>query len=160
MKSIAAIACLLTVAACTPAALSTTEPASFNPTETAPSDSTCETHTASVEMSVPEGELQVGDVVSLTVQLKNDGCVALGLPQYRITIHSDHDSPIFEPDAPEPIVHNLGVGPGGSDAAIFPLQAIAAGQAEITSLVSFEVHLNGAYWSSSSGEPLILTVLP
>ena len=45
----------------------------------------CERHTASVELSATETRIGVGDVVTVTVTLRNEGCVALGMPKYVLT---------------------------------------------------------------------------
>lgn len=121
----------------------------------------CETHTASVVLASSAESLQVGDTVTVAVTLNNSGCTALGLPQYRLYIQSEGPESILAPDNPEPMIHYLGVAPEQSDLAEFELQAVADGQAIVTALVSFEVHLGypgPAYWGSASGESLLITV--
>lgn len=89
--------------------------------------------------------------------------MALGLPQYRLTIKSEGADLIFNPEDPEPIVQSLGVAPGESDSADFDLKAVASGQATFTASVSFEVHIGypgPAYWGSSSGGPLNVIIAP
>ena len=61
--------------------------------------------------------------MTVTVTLRNEGCVALGLPQYRLQVRSLEPGSFLEPSDPEPIVHYLAVGPGQSDAADFLLRA-------------------------------------
>jgi DNA/RNA endonuclease YhcR with UshA esterase domain len=86
----------------------------------------------------------------------------VGLPLYRLSVQSDGPEPILEPEQPEPVEHTLGLDPGESDAAEFPLRAVRAGRAMLTAEASFEVHLGypgPAYWSSSSaGDPLVIAV--
>ena len=163
---------ILTVGACTPAPLPMTVSTSTDtPTATAepqlaetqtvpPTPTlTCEAHTASMVLSVSDETPQVGGTVKVTVTLNNEGCVALGLPQYRLRIRSDTPESVFASSNLEPVVHYLAVAPGQSDTAEFDLRAIADGQVTLSASASFEVHLGypgPAYWgSSSSGEHLI-----
>ena len=96
------------------------------------------------------------------MRLNNEGCVALGLPQYRLYVQTDGPESIFTPDHLEPVVHYLAVGSGQSDSVEFDLTAVAGGQATLTASVSYEVHLAaGAYWGmSGTREPLTITVVP
>jgi hypothetical protein len=123
----------------------------------------CKTHTAGLTLSASAATLKVGDVVTVTATLANQGCVALGLPQYRLTIQADRTQPIFEPANPEPVVHSLAVGTGQSDTAQFALRAVGAGQATLNGTASFEVHLGypgPAYWGGAGAAPLVITVTP
>ena len=49
----------------------------------------CERETASVLLSAFTESFKVGEAVKVTVTVNNEGCVALGLPQYRLYIQSD-----------------------------------------------------------------------
>lgn len=124
----------------------------------------CEQETAALVLSTDRVIIKVGDPIKVTATLSNEGCVALGLPQYRLSITSDGSGPIFAPELPDPVVHYLAVGPGQLDAVEFTLMAVAAGQATITATVSYEVHLGypgPAYWGSTAVQtPLILTATP
>ena len=124
----------------------------------------CKSHTASTSISSTATTLQVGDVVTVTLTLSNEGCVALGLPQYRLQVRSQEPGSFLEPSDPEPIVHYLAVGPGQSDAADFVLRAAESGRTTLSDSASFEVHLGDpgpAYWGASgSEEALEIVVLP
>lgn len=133
--------------------------------DTPPSDPTptlaCDHDTALLILSTNAENVKVGDSVQVTVTVNNEGCVALGLPQYRLYIASDGSQPIFTPAAPDPVVHYLGVSPGQSDFAEFTLTAAASGQAKLTATVSYEVHIGypgPAYWGGAGSEPLVITV--
>jgi DNA/RNA endonuclease YhcR with UshA esterase domain len=106
--------------------------------------------------------LQVGDSVTISVELVNEGCAPVGLPLYRLFVQPDGTEPILEPEEPEPVEHTLGLHAGDWDAAEFILRAVKAGRVTLTAGASFEVHLGypgPAYWSSgSAGEPLVVTV--
>jgi hypothetical protein len=132
------------------------------PTPTPTPTISCETDTASVILSASAESLKVGDAVKVTVRVNNEGCVPLGLPQYRLYVQTDGPVSIFTPNKLEPVVHYLAVGSGQSDLAEFDLTAVASGQATLTASVSYEVHLAvGAYWGmSSTREPLIIIVAP
>jgi hypothetical protein len=148
---------MLIIGACVPAVSSETPTSRPTPTIS------CETHAASVVLAASAESLKVGDTVIVTATLNNRGCAALGLPQYRLYIQSDGPESVLAPDNPEPMTHYLEVAPEHSDTAEFDLQAVADGEAILTASVSFEVHLGypePAYWGSSSGEPLLITVAP
>ncbi len=125
----------------------------------APTPLPCETHTAAMELSASATTLTVGDVVTITVTLRNQGCSPLGLPKY--TLRSTLS--LFDPATPEDVTHYLAVQPGQADTAEFRLRVIEAGQATLTAGASFEVHLGypgPAYWAGSSAAPLVITVSP
>jgi len=108
--------------------------------------------------------LRVGEAVTVTVVLSNEGDLALGLPQYWLNVGHPEAKSILNPNQPEAVVHHLAVPPGQSDTAAFVLRAVQPGQATVTASASFEVHLSypgPAYWGGShSKEPLLLTVEP
>jgi hypothetical protein len=124
----------------------------------------CERETASILLSVSTENAKVGDSVKVTVTVNNEGCLTLGLPQYRLYVQSDGPQSMFTPENPEPVVHYLGVDPGQFDAAEFDLTAVSSGQATLTAMVSYEVHLGfpgPAYWGAiGTREPLIIAVAP
>ena len=123
----------------------------------------CKVHTASMTLSSTATSLHVGEAVTVTVTLLNEGCVGLGLPQYRLQVHSAGSQPILEPSNPEPVVHYYGVAPGQSDTEEFSLRAVRSGQATLRASASFEAHLGypgPAYWGFSSSEPLTINVMP
>jgi hypothetical protein len=168
---------MLALAACNPAPspslpptttmpLSTTvSPTTVTPATVTPTIATvCEEHTSSTFLSVSSESLKVGDTVTVTVRLENEGCVGLGMPEYRLYIQSDGSDPIFMPDSPEPVIHYLTVLPGESDAVEFELTAVASGQAALTASSSFEVHPDypgGAYWGyDTTGQSTLITVAP
>jgi DNA/RNA endonuclease YhcR with UshA esterase domain len=115
-----------------------------------------------MSLEASSGTLQVGDSVTISVELVNQGCSMVGLPLYRLFVQPDGPEPILEPEEPEPVEHTLGVHLGDSDAGEFALRAVRAGRATLTAEASFEVHLGypgAAYWSGgSAGEPLVITV--
>jgi hypothetical protein len=123
----------------------------------------CDHDTASLVLSTNAENLKIGDSIQVTVTLNNTGCVALGMPQYRLSIDSGGSQASFTPAAPEPLVHYLAVNPGQTDSAEFTLTAAASGQAKLTATVSYEVHIGypgPAYWGGVSSEPLVITVTP
>jgi len=123
----------------------------------------CKTDTASVALSASATTLKKGEVVTVTATLINQGCVALGLPQYRLYVEAGGTEPLFDPDKPAPVVHQLAVAPGRSDATNFVLRAVGVGRATLRASASFEVHLGypgPAYWGSNSSEALVITVTP
>jgi hypothetical protein len=149
---------LFMVQACTSAVPTPTPTPTNTPTLTP--TPTCETHTASVALTASAERIQVGETVGVTVTLDNQGCVALGMPQYQLNIKP---GTLFAQTGSEPVVHYLSVAPGQSDTAAFELEAVASGRARVMASTSFEVHLGDtgpAYWGNSAGGPLFIEVAP
>jgi hypothetical protein len=126
-------------------------------------DGKCEKHTAVMTLSASATRLKIGEALTVTVTLANQGCGSLGMPQYRLYVGSDEAQLALDPSRPEPVVHYLGVAPGQSDAAEFVLRAVAPGRATLSASASFEFHIGypgPAYWGGSSAGPLVVTVQP
>lgn len=123
----------------------------------------CEHETATLSLSVTAENVKAGEAVKVTLALSNDGCLALGMPQYDLRIQPEGQA-IFEPGDPPQVTHYLAVAPGESDTVEFDITAVAEGEVGLTASVSYEVHLGypgPAYWGyRSSGEALIITVAP
>ncbi len=118
---------------------------------------------ASLHIQVDRSQVHVGDSVAVTVTLENEGRIALGLPQYRVSVEADGTPHPFEPQGPEAVEHYLQVNAGESDSATFELSATRSGQATLRASVSYEVHLGypgPAYWGGASAGPVVLTVIP
>ena len=123
----------------------------------------CERDTASLALSASAMTLKKGDAVTVTATLMNGGCVGLGLPQYRLYVQAEGTEPILTPDKPAPIVHELAVAPGRSDATTFSLRAVSAGRVTLNASASYEVHLGypgPAYLGSASSQSLVIAVTP
>ena len=123
----------------------------------------CERDTASLALSASAMTLKKGDAVTVTATLMNGGCVGLGLPQYRLYVQAEGTEPILTPDKPAPIVHELAVAPGRSDATTFSLRAVSAGRVTLKASASYEVHLGypgPAYWGNVSSQSLVIAVTP
>ena len=149
-----ALAVMVTPALVEPT-LEPTEPAPAEPPPT-PTETACTGHTATTTVSAP-AEVKVGQPVTVTVTLANQGCTALGLPKYTLSAQP----PIFAPAAPEPAIVYGSIPIGGSGKATFSLRAITPGQANLHAGASFEVHLGypgPAYWGGSSAEPATINV--
>ncbi len=155
------VGCGSPLATTVPAATATPPPPTFTPTPLPPAATPtplpCETHVATMELSASTTTLKVGELVTISVTLRNDGCSPLGLPQYRL----DATPSLFDPGRPEPVTHYLAVQPGQSDTAEFVVRAVGAGQATFTAGASFEVHLGypgPAYWAGSNAPSLVVNV--
>jgi hypothetical protein len=135
---------------------------SLNPTPTP--TLACEMHTASMMLAASVTMLEVGETITVTVTLSNEGCVALGMPQYWLGVECAEEESIFDPSQPQSVVHYLAVPPGQFDMAEFVLRAVESGQATLAASASFEVHLGypgPAYWAgSSTKEPPVVIVKP
>jgi hypothetical protein len=122
----------------------------------------CAGHSPTMDISVSSACAHVDDTVIVTLTLRNTGCVGLGLPQYRLYVEPDAESPV-DPSRLQPVEHSRMVKPGASDAAEFTLRAVQPGRAILRGTASFEVHLDypgPAYWGGSTTAPLVLTVEP
>ena len=126
-------------------------------------DSPCTKERVSLAISTSSKALRVGDRVTVTVELANEGCVDLGLPQYRLYVDSGDGPALLDPSPPEPVAHSLGVVPGEADSATFTLRATGAGRVKLSAMCSYEVHLGypgPAYWGSVASRRLTLTLKP
>ncbi len=123
----------------------------------------CVGHGASMTLSATPAMPAVGQVVTVTVVLVNDRCVAVGAPEYRLTVETSGTQPILQPENPEPVAHNLVIPPGESDSVDFVLLAIRPGEGAVTAFASFDIQLGrGApvYRSYSTTGSQVITVTP
>jgi hypothetical protein len=137
--------------------------AACGPEET-PQPKRCPSHTASLSLAASGTTLAVGEQVTVTATLSNDGCGMLGLPAYRLIFDPGQSQRGLELVSPESVNHSLGISAGEADQAEFVLRAVRAGEVRVRGTVSFEVHLGpagGAYWGQSgTSEALVITVDP
>lgn len=120
---------------------------------------TCMTHTTGMTLTANSLSPPVGDVLTATVTLANEGCGLIGLPQYRLYITQSPYT--LAPASPDPVLHTLGLNPGETDVATFTLHTLGVGTATLRAAASFEVHLGysgPAYWAADSAAPLTVTV--
>ncbi len=125
-------------------------------------ESTCSTHSASLELFPSTTDLQVGEKLTLTMTLINDGCANIGLPRYSLLIAEDPPA-LLELSGLESQIHYLGLSPGQSDQAIFIIMTEQSGRIDLTANTSFEVHLGypgPAYWATASSERITIKVRP
>jgi len=152
----------LFLGACTPATGMPPSAPAKAPGDAATATPACETHTAEVTLSVTPENPKVGEILTITAALRNDGCAMLGIPQYRLSVNPADSQSLLAPPKQATVTHSAGLGRGETDTAAFVTRAVAAGQATATVFVSFEVHLGypgPAYWGSAAGE-LPITVVP
>lgn len=119
----------------------------------------CDTHTAGVELSASPPTLRVGELVTVTVTLRNQGCSQLGLPRYSLVLTPTR----FDPGNPPEVIHSLAILPGGSDTAEFVLRAVEAGLTSFDAYTTFEVLLNTpppTAGVANTTAPLTINVLP
>jgi hypothetical protein len=105
--------------------------------------------------------LRVGDVLTVTARLYNDGPLNLGEPLYWLGWDPFDSEPLFEATTPSNVVHYLAVVPGAMDEVQFGLRAIRAGEVSVCARTSFEVHIGypgPAYWGGSASLWLLVTV--
>jgi hypothetical protein len=117
-------------------------------------------------------QVEVGQTLVVTATVYNEGSgVSFGLPQYRLRVETapgveqDQAEPLLTPARPDPVTHYLGVGPGGSDSAVFTFQAVRPGTFSFALSVSGEVCIIGApgcaggHWSGASARSITVTVV-
>ncbi len=123
----------------------------------------CTQHSAAIDITASQTELTVGDSVTISLTLNNTGCAMLGLPKYYLVSGAGLPTSLFEPAAPEPVFHSIGIDPGGSDSAAFIVRAASPGDVPLYGTASFEVHLGypgPAYWATAASQPLNFHVSP
>jgi hypothetical protein len=122
--------------------------------------SECTDYDAAMGLWTEDTRPYVGDVVTVTAALINEGCGTLGMPKYTLYLDTKETLSPFEA-VPEPVVRLIGIAPGQSDAVEFILGAARPGQATLTAGVSFEFHggqPGPGYWGSASTGPLQIAV--
>jgi hypothetical protein len=117
----------------------------------------CDAYTAALHLSTPATTVQVGKTITVTATLLNHGCVALGLPSYRLTLSPQ---PPLTPLNPMPQTHFFAVAPQTSDEATFAFTTSTTGQAVLTGTVDFELHFESGppFWRRSTSTPLTISV--
>jgi hypothetical protein len=121
----------------------------------------CPTHTASALVQPSAQSVQLGQQLVVQVTLLNQGCVALGRPQFTLRVHAPQGQPLFIPPVPDSVTHNLIVAPGQADSAEFVLQAAQIGSGSLQANVSFEVHIDlpgPAYLADATSAPVNIAV--
>lgn len=136
-------------------------PRAFIPvfSEGASSEPLCAGGSPVVTIAPAKLSAQVGETITVTVILSNDGCDDAGLPQYRLWTEPREAASLFEPAQIEPVVHTRAVKQHETDSADFALRAISAGAQAFGASVSYEVHTaQGATWGMASARPVTITV--
>jgi hypothetical protein len=135
------------------------------PIPTATFTALCESYASSMDLSASTTRLKVGEVVTITATLNNEGCVNFGLPEISLSPGS-----LFEPStviSSGPGIHRrYAVSPGYSMQVDFVLQAVEVGKAELNASSSFEVHRGsssnndyGQWVGGRTKEPLVIEVV-
>jgi hypothetical protein len=101
--------------------------------------------------------LSVGETITVTGALVNDGCANLGYPQFLVFTEPDalmlpnHDS----------VSHGITIQPGYYDNAQFTLRAVSAGQVTVTVSANFEINYSDGRhaWGRRDAVPLIIRIL-
>lgn len=124
----------------------------------------CQSYSSSMTLAASSRSLKVGDVVTITTTLNNEGCVAFGLPSISLLA-----GPQFEPSRAtigQDIHQRSAVNPGSSLQVETVFQAIRTGKAEFRASSSFEIEQSTSagerffQWAgASTEEPLIIEVL-
>lgn len=123
------------------------------------SEPPCAGHSPVVTIAPAKLSAQIGETITVTVILTNDGCDDAGLPQYRLWAEPRDAASLFEPAQIEPVVHSRAVGQHQTDSADFALRAVSAGAQAFGASVSYEVHTaQGATWGMASAPPVTITV--
>ncbi len=119
----------------------------------------CTNQSPGVTIAPARLSVQIGETITVTVILTNEGCDKVGLPQYRLWAEPREAGSLFEPAQIEPVVHSLTVTQHQTDSADFMLRAVSAGQQAFGASVSYELHTaQGASWGMASAQPITITV--
>lgn len=136
-------------------------PRAFIPvfSEGASGDPQCAGRSPVVTIAPARLSAQVGETITVTVILANDGCDDVGLPQYRLWTEPREAASLFEPAQIEPVVHSRAVKQHETDSADFALRAVRAGAQVFGASVSYEARAaQGATWGMASAQPVTITV--
>jgi hypothetical protein len=123
----------------------------------------CTTHTTHMTLGASATEIAVGEAVTVTARLTNDGCAPVGLLAYHLRDYaSGGPQAVLEPLSPITVSHPIELASGMTDEAVFVLGAVSAGTADLSAAVSFEVHLGDpgrAYWAGDGAGPVSVAVV-
>jgi len=135
-------------------------PVEASPAPTVTLKAACETPSAAISLRAADPRPYVGEVLTVTATLVNQGCGMLGMPRTSLHVETEGQEPVFVA-TPEAVVHYVGLASGQSDTVEYTLRADKPGRAALTVAASFEFHdghPGSAYWSSAAGGPLKITV--
>lgn len=123
----------------------------------------CPTFSGSMELSAFPQNPQIGETITVTTRLKNEGPLNLGLPAHSLRIESASGTDVLSLVEPRQITTGGNVPAGEENTAIFNLLVVGYGEVELFGSASFEVHPGekcGAYWGHIGSPPLKLNVAP
>ena len=153
-----------------PSATPTSTPTvTFTPTHTAtatltPTPSpTYPPQISSMTLQATSTELRVGEIVTLTARLTNEGVWLMGVPLYTLQGLGEPGSAVLTSLGPLQVYHSVPIYLGQYDEAQFVLKASSPGQATLCVRSSFEVHIGypgPAFWWGDISPPLVITVSP
>jgi hypothetical protein len=107
-------------------------------------------------------EVRVGEILTVTVTLSNEGCALIGLPKYYLRVDSRGGNSVLDPSDPEPLAHSVSLREGRTHSMAFLLQAVGIGRADLSASATYEVHLGypgPAYWGASASRRVGVAVL-
>ena len=126
------------------------------PTATpAPSETPPPAVSVQVAITASVTELRVGESLTVTITITNAGDVPLGNLRYRLL---DWE-PFFTPPAGQEVIHETEIPPGGSDTALFELEAAQPGAAQIFAAVTVETREEQPAHKAASSQVLEITVI-
>ena len=133
-------------------------PASTAPPPTPTATATCDTYKVSLDLLGNTDAVRVGEPVTVTARLVNEGCGSIGLPSYTFDWQSDTPG-IFDRTPPLTVDHSTTVGVGASDQASIVLRTQRPGRARFTARVAFRYRVGMAYWGQANARSLDLAVM-
>ena len=123
----------------------------------------CQAPGATLQMMPGATQVQVGQPLTLTVKLTNQGCPNIEMAQYHVAVAGPGWPIGLEPVVPPVITHAEPLPQGGSDSVVFVLRATHAGQPEVSATVNYASSLDARGqpdWSWVSSGPLTIVVTP
>lgn len=109
----------------------------------------CRPGEASIKLSPSATELEVGQILTVTVRLVNGETseAKLGWLLYRLRMEPN----LLAIESDEAVEHTLTLEPGDWDCAEFVLRAVEPGQVTLSAWASCEMHALDYSWGSNSG---------
>ncbi len=109
---------------------------------------------AQVGISASATELQVGDLLTITVTLTNTGAAPIGMPRFQLL---GEWTPYLGLLMDSVVHHELDVTPGASDTATFVLEAVEPGTVILRANVTMEAH-EPPRWESRSSDEISISI--
>jgi hypothetical protein len=122
---------------------------------------TCQAPGATVHLTPSATQVKVGQPLTLTVQLINQGCPSIATAQYHVAVDGPGWPIGLEPVVPPVVTHASPLPQGHSDTAVFVFRATHAGRPEVSATVNYASGVDArgqTHWTWVPSGPVTIVV--